>query len=79
MLQLKGSETLEFSNSRIEPSKMAVLVAVLHRSFHVPFACSVLTLVNCDLGPEGGKVIASALETNLTVTQVRAVAYLCSL
>ena len=78
MVQFKDSETLDFSNTQIEPSKLAVLGAVLRSGFHVPFVCSVLTLVSCGLGPEGGKVIASALETNLTVTQVRAVEYLCS-
>jgi hypothetical protein len=60
----------------MEPSKLAVLGAVLRPGFHVPFVFSVLTLVSCGLGPEGGKVIASALETNITVTQVRRFEYL---
>ena len=71
MLELKDNETLEFSSEDIKPSMLAVLGAVLRPGFPVPFACSVLKLGNCGLGSEGGKVIASALETNITITQVR--------
>ena len=70
MLQLKDNETLEFSSK--DPSIVAVLGAVLRPGFPVPFACSVLKLVKCGLGPEAGKAIASALATNATITQVRA-------
>ena len=72
MLELKDNETLEFSREDIKPSKLAVLGAVLRHGFPVPFACSVLKLVECGLGPEAGKAIASALATNATITQVRA-------